>query len=314
MGGRRLEALIDGRMRSACPGPPLLASDRTAWSGFPLEHNVFERGGATSMVFTATELVLVLRGMIAVEYGSSPGAGGCTRFLAGPGTVTVWPVGHEYRWVSWTDLPREGERTEMLRVHVDPAALLRLAPGDDPVALTRPRQQVGIDDPVLASLVRLMSAEVSAGCPTGRAYGDALALALAAHLAHDAAGRLETPRDGLPRAVLQRVLDYIAANLGLNLTLTELAGVADLSPHHFSLRFKRSVGVPPHQWVTRARIAEAERRLRAGRPVAQVALSLGFASQSHFTEVFRRLTGTTPKRFQRRADGDVSPVRLDGAV
>jgi AraC family transcriptional regulator len=51
--------------------------------------------------------------------------------------------------------------------------------------------------------------------------------------------------------------------------------------------------------VTGARVREAERRLRARQmSVAEVAFSLGFASQSHFTAVFRRLTGTTPKCYQ----------------
>jgi AraC family transcriptional regulator len=157
-----------------------------------------------------------------------------------------------------------------------------------------------------------MSAEIAAGCPTGRVYGDSLALALAAHLARVESGPPDSRPHGLSRPVLRRVLDYAMANLGEDLTLAELARVADLSPHRFSLQFKRAVGVPPHHWVTRARVSEAERRLRAGRPVAEVAVSLGFASQSHFTEVFRRITGTTPKRFQVGA-GAAPPPRGLGA-
>jgi AraC family transcriptional regulator len=114
-------------------------------------------------------------------------------------------------------------------------------------------------------------------------------------------GPIETrPRDGLAGPVLTRVLDYIRANLGRDLTITELAAVANMSPHHFSLRFKDSVGVAPHQWVVRTRVREAERLLRVqSMSVVEVALSLGFSHQSHFTAVFRRLTGTTPKRYQR---------------
>ena len=100
--------------------------------------------------------------------------------------------------------------------------------------------------------------------------------------------------------MLTRVLDYIGAHLERDLTITELAAVANMSPHHFSLRFKRSVGVAPHQWVVRARVREAERLLRArNMSVAEVALALGFASQTHFTDVFRRATGTTPRHYRR---------------
>jgi AraC family transcriptional regulator len=106
--------------------------------------------------------------------------------------------------------------------------------------------------------------------------------------------------EGLAPWVLARVLHHVAANLGRDLGVSELAAVAQMSPHHFSLCFKRSMGVTPHKWVVHRRVAEARRLLRAGSmPVVDVALSLGFSNQSHFTDVFRRLTGTTPKRYQR---------------
>jgi AraC family transcriptional regulator len=97
------------------------------------------------------------------------------------------------------------------------------------------------------------------------------------------------------------VLDYIYANLGHDLTIIELAAVANMSAHHFSSCFKRSIGVTPHQWVVRARIREGARLLRSqSTSVAEVALTLGFASQTHFTDVFRRATGTTPHHYRRR--------------
>ena len=106
--------------------------------------------------------------------------------------------------------------------------------------------------------------------------------------------------EGLAPWLLARVLQHVAANLGRDLAVNELAAVAQMSSHHFSLCFKRSMGVSPHQWVVHRRVAEARRLLRArSMPVVDVALSLGFCNQSHFTDVFRRLTGTTPKRYQR---------------
>ena len=302
MASKRLEELIDGRLQSAEPTPPLLSSAETAWSGFPLERNVSPEGVVGSIIFPYTELIMVAAGSICVEYRA---LGAHKRFLAGPGSVTIWPAGHESRPASWTSQRVEGATTEMLRVQLDLSALERLAPHDDPVTglrLTQLAQQPGIEDPALASLMRLMETDVAAGYPTGKLYGESLSLALAAHVAgRYSTGPIETPpRDGLARPVLERVLDYLCANLGRDLTIAELARVANMSPHHFSLRFKASVGVAPHQWVTRARVREAERLLRArSMSVAEVALSLGFASQSHFTDVFRRLTGTTPKRYQR---------------
>jgi AraC family transcriptional regulator len=255
-------------------------------------------GGAESVIFPYTELVMVTEGSICVDYRA---LGTNRRFLARLGSVTIWPAGHESKPAWWTPQPIDRAGTEMIRVQLDPSALERLGPEDDPVAGQSVAQQSGIDDPGLASVMRLMATEVAAGCPTGKLYGESLSLALAAHVA----GRYSTgpierpPRAGLGRPVLTRVLDYISAHLGRDLTVAELAAVAHMSPHHFSLRFKGSVGLAPHQWVTRARVREAERLLRARHmSVAEVAFSLGFASQSHFTNVFRRLTGTTPKSYQ----------------
>jgi AraC family transcriptional regulator len=299
MSGKRLEELIDGRLQSAEPTVPLIWSAQTPWSGFLLERNVVHDGGARSILFPCTELIMVVAGSIYVEYRALSVE---QRFFAGAGSVTVWPAGYELSPASWTVERMEEFPTEMLRVQLDMSALERLAPENNPVAGLRLAQQSGIEDACVASLMRLMEMDVAAGCPAGKLYGESLSLALAAHVAgHYSTGSIETvPRDGLARPVLTRVLDYIAANLGRDLTITELAAVANMSSHHFSLRFKRAVGVTPHQWVLRARVREAERLLRAqSMSVAEVALALGFASQTHFTDVFHRATGTTPRHYRR---------------
>jgi AraC family transcriptional regulator len=98
---------------------------------------------------------------------------------------------------------------------------------------------------------------------------------------------------------LRRVRDYVRANLSRDMGLAELAEQAQLSPHYFSMRFKHTLGVSPHRYVLRERIDEAQRRLAARQAsISEVALSLGFSDQSHFSQTFRKLTGTTPKRFK----------------
>jgi AraC family transcriptional regulator len=293
--GKRLKELIDGHLQCVEPTAPLTWSAQTPWSGFLLEKNVCHDGAAESILFPCTELILVVMGSIRVEYRALSIR---QQFLAGEGSVTLWPAGHELNLVVWTT----EACTQMLRVQLDMSALERLAPQDDPMAGVRLAPQCAIVDSALASLMQLMEMDVAARCSTGKLYGESLSLALAAHVAgHYSSGSLATvPRDGLARAVLTRVLDYIYANLGRDLAITELAAVANMSPHHFSLCFKRSLGVTPHQWVVRARVREAGRLLRErSMPLAEVALALGFASQTHFTDVFRRVTGTTPRHYRR---------------
>jgi AraC family transcriptional regulator len=107
------------------------------------------------------------------------------------------------------------------------------------------------------------------------------------------------PSNGLSRERLQRVCDYIEAHLDDRLTLADLAGVACLSPYHFSRSFKQSVGVGPQRYVMERRIERAKVLMRRTRqPLASIALEVGFADQSHLTAIFRREIGMTPGRFR----------------
>ena len=93
--------------------------------------------------------------------------------------------------------------------------------------------------------------------------------------------------------------DHVQAHLGNPLALVDLARMAGLSPHYFLLAFRKSFGVTPHQYVLGERIREAMRLLRRDQlSISEVALSVGFADQSHFTATFRRFAGTTPRRFR----------------
>ena len=107
------------------------------------------------------------------------------------------------------------------------------------------------------------------------------------------------PPGSLTRNQARRVLDYIESNLSHELTLRELAGIADLSLHHFARLFKRTIGVAPYRYVLERRVERAKVMLRtANASLADISLSVGFDSQSHFTSVFGRMVGATPTEFQ----------------
>jgi AraC family transcriptional regulator len=107
------------------------------------------------------------------------------------------------------------------------------------------------------------------------------------------------PSGGLTHHQARRVLDYIESNLGGQLTLTELARIADLSLHHFAHMFKRTIGVAPYRYVLERRVEWAKGMLRPARArLVDISLAVGFDSQSHFTSAFRRMVGATPTEFQ----------------
>jgi AraC family transcriptional regulator len=107
-------------------------------------------------------------------------------------------------------------------------------------------------------------------------------------------------RGGLNLRARERVLAYVEQHLGERLTLDALAGAACMSRFHFSRMFRASMGESPMAYVARRRLESAERLLAQGkRPICEIAVTLGFCDQSHFTRLFRHRTGLTPGEFAR---------------
>src|SRR5690606_975900 len=99
----------------------------------------------------------------------------------------------------------------------------------------------------------------------GLLFVESVGRALAAHLLRQYAparpARNVTP-GRLSPAQLRNALEFIAAHLGGNPSLTEIAAAAGLSASHFARRFKRTVGVSPHQFLLQARVERARALLR----------------------------------------------------
>jgi AraC family transcriptional regulator len=94
----------------------------------------------------------------------------------------------------------------------------------------------------------------------------------------------------LGKRAVARVRDHIMANLDQQIDVETLAGIACLSPFHFSRVFARSVGMTPHRYVVHLRLQRAVDLVRAGRhELAQVAALTGFADQSHLARWIRRV-------------------------
>ncbi|MCC6076075.1 helix-turn-helix domain-containing protein [Pseudomonas sp. GCM10022188] len=148
-------------------------------------------------------------------------------------------------------------------------------------------------------------AECKSGFPTGRLFGESLAMALTARLInHYSTSQLNLPTSnhGLPTWRLRRVTDYIEENIGAELGLENLAAVAEFSEYHFSRMFKLRTGLTPHGYVTERRIARAKELLtRSQMSIKEISALLGFGDQAHMTTVFKRCTGTTPKKFREQA-------------
>jgi len=138
--------------------------------------------------------------------------------------------------------------------------------------------------------------------PRGPLFLESASMALVAQLAYlldkAAPTNVEAIRP-LRGPKLQMVLEYIDSNLEHNITLTELAGLVQLTPRYFCEVFKRAMGRPPHQFQIERRIERAKCLLKqTSVTLSELALKVGFSSQSHLNLYFRRIVGITPARYR----------------
>lgn len=98
---------------------------------------------------------------------------------------------------------------------------------------------------------------------------------------------------------LDRVRQWLLADLSANISLAELAARSGLAPTEVCRAFARRFGVPPHRFLLNARIDRAKRLLHAGQSITSAALATGFSDQAHFTRHFKRLVQVTPGRYSK---------------
>jgi AraC-like DNA-binding protein len=111
-------------------------------------------------------------------------------------------------------------------------------------------------------------------------------------------GRKLKPHRRFSQEQIRRVADYIRANLDEQLTLVDLACLVDLSPRQFFRIFSITFGTTPHRYIVNERVALAKELIFRGHMLVEIASVLGFASQSHFSGAFRKVTGMSPGRFR----------------
>jgi AraC-like DNA-binding protein len=176
-----------------------------------------------------------------------------------------------------------------------------------PEPFTRPLVElrpirVGSPDLVLDYLMAAVDAEITMQCPGGSLVLASLGNTIAFYLAqrYGVHGcKLPSDKSGLTRERASRVVEYIDVYLARDLTITELASVACLSPFHFSKMFKRSMGESVHKFVIGRRLMRARSLLQSTSiPLAEIAAITGFTDQSQFTALFKRSMGVTPGKFR----------------
>lgn len=112
-------------------------------------------------------------------------------------------------------------------------------------------------------------------------------------------------RSGISRPVA-RCISHIQQNLGERISVGSLSELSGVSQRHLSYLFSSQTGKTITQFVREQRVSAACDMLRyTTESLLDVALSLGFSSQSHFTQIFSAETGVTPGVYREQPDPDV---------
>jgi AraC family transcriptional regulator len=271
---------------------PLMTSKASAWSGFLLEtYDSSKIRPAHRWGWHRTHVNLIVQGEI--KFRVHGGKGG-EAYAGKAGSICIFPSGFSETHIAYAESP-----FQVICLELDPIRLGSLLGQRNPVSI---KPQLCVEDPHIAALLTNMQAEIADGCPAGELYGESLSLTLAAYLEGRFADNQPQRKPAIERQFRQeharRLVEFIRANLAHDLTLGDMADLVDMSPRQFFRLFSSTFGSTPHRYVVSERVSRAKELLAAGLSLVEIAHSLGFASQSHFTNVFSRITGLSPGRFR----------------
>jgi AraC-like DNA-binding protein len=236
-----------------------------------------------------------------------------TRIFMGPCALSV-KLGAQ--WLSCGEVgegslhvspAEQGVRTEWraareaLILHVPVRYWREHVASDLPVAMLRHEVGPCVDALLLQLAKMLFSAALEAHDPAfARHLVDAIVARIGVLFAQRTASVAAMARNVLPRWRLQRVVRYVQEHVGDTISLADMAAVAGISAMHFAAQFRAATGLRPHHYLLQCRIQQAKVLLMdTTRSLIDIALSVGFRTQAHFTTVFKNFEYTTPMQWRR---------------
>jgi len=133
------------------------------------------------------------------------------------------------------------------------------------------------------------------------ACADAFADVISVHIAlrHGHCAGAAEPDMPLTRLMLNRIQAFVHQHIGETILVGQLAVLVNMAPSNFARAFKTVTGNSPHLYVTLERVKFARTMLcQLTPPLVDVGACAGFQTQQHFTAVFHRYTGMTPRAYR----------------
>jgi AraC family transcriptional regulator len=203
---------------------------------------------------------------------------------------------------SFVALSSPGECEEMqihqslnaIVLHIEPAMIDRMF--ETPV---RFQEQRNFDDDFLKDIFLKVNNEWRSGFVFQQMYCESLLLTAAVHLASRYPmnrKKVFAPKGKLSPGQLKTVIDYVHSFVHMDVSLSALASAANLSAYHFARLFRQTVGVSPYQFVLQIKIDYSKKLMQKQKgSLSDVAYTLNFTDQAHFSNAFKKITGVCPR-------------------
>ena len=284
-------------------GSQVFASAIAAWQGLPIDlrsiHGSGETGPTSAPFPTIAVCLKGLSGHTDVHSGRKKVR---LPFLSGVSVVQEQDF--------------EIDRAAWYGIAVDEVMALQIPPDLSGTWASDERGSVGITscmpvrDETLVTFALAIRHELDRGCSSGRMFAQGISMAFAGYVQarYGATGAMQPTATRhasgrLSSAELAKVGRFIDENLARDIGVDDLSALLALSPSRFSRLFVATTGVSPYRHLQERRVDRALTLMRERRTLAEIAQVVGFSSQSHFTQTFRKLIGTTPARLRAELAG-----------
>ncbi|QEO17764.1 helix-turn-helix domain-containing protein [Acetobacter vaccinii] len=284
------------------PGQKIIQATGDAWND--AQAQIFSRALQEEEILVPAVsdplLVWVISGEAIIEERETAGA--WERSEASPGSFFLTQTEAPYlmRWRPTTEYP-----FEVLHLYLGPDLINRTARslGLNPNRC-RMRDISGAQDPLISGVLGGLTTEIQSPEPANIVFVKGLLESLTIHLLRSYTKTDSIPYKAtmhLPEWKLRKALDHIETHLTEPFNLNILASLCGMSRFHFSRSFHHTMGHSPSHWFIQRRIELAATQLRqTDMSILEIALSVGYESSSHFSQVFRKTKGISPRAYRKR--------------
>ncbi len=117
----------------------------------------------------------------------------------------------------------------------------------------------------------------------------------------NAVSRLTQSRLGNTNSVILKAKDYIDNHYNQKLTLNKMAGISNMNPAYFCIKYKEIIGENYNEYLTKLRVEKAKQLLRDNNiSISKIAVLVGYDDGRYFSKIFKKYAGTQPSNYKKQ--------------